>query len=48
MVADLRRILRQDYVDRARVIATWMTKPAVSVAHAADLLEERAGSKCLR
>jgi UDP:flavonoid glycosyltransferase YjiC (YdhE family) len=39
LVADLRRILEPHYVTRAREIATRMTKPAVSDAAAADLLE---------
>ena len=39
LVADLRRILAPQYVTRAREIATRMTKPAESVAAAADLLE---------
>ncbi len=39
LVADLRRILAPHYVTRAREIATQMTKPAESVAAAADLLE---------
>jgi UDP:flavonoid glycosyltransferase YjiC (YdhE family) len=39
LVADLRRILAREYVTRAREIATRMTKPAASVAAAADLLE---------
>jgi UDP:flavonoid glycosyltransferase YjiC (YdhE family) len=39
LVADLRRILDPKYVTRAREIATQMTKPAESVANAADLLE---------
>jgi UDP:flavonoid glycosyltransferase YjiC (YdhE family) len=39
LVADLRRILNPQYVARAREIATQMTKPAESVANAADLLE---------
>jgi len=39
LVADLRRILAPQYVTRAREIATQMTKPAESVAAAADLLE---------
>ena len=39
LVADLRRILAPHYVTRAREIATQMTKPAESVANAADLLE---------
>ena len=40
LVADLRTILAPQYVARARQIATRMTKPAESVATAADLLEE--------
>jgi UDP:flavonoid glycosyltransferase YjiC (YdhE family) len=40
LVADLRRILAPQYVTRAREIATRMTKPADSVAAAADLLED--------
>jgi UDP:flavonoid glycosyltransferase YjiC (YdhE family) len=43
LVADLRRILDPKYVTRAREIATQMTKPAESVATAADLLENFAG-----
>ena len=39
LVADLRTILAPQYVARAREIATLMTKPAESVATAADLLE---------
>jgi UDP:flavonoid glycosyltransferase YjiC (YdhE family) len=39
LVADLRRILAPHYVTRAREIATRMTKPAASVAAAADLVE---------
>jgi len=39
LVADLRTILAPQYVARAREIATQMTKPAESVATAADLLE---------
>ena len=39
LVADLRRILAPQYVARAREIATRMTRPAESVAAAADLLE---------
>ena len=39
LVADLRRILAPQYVTRAREIATRMTKPAASVAAAADLVE---------
>jgi UDP:flavonoid glycosyltransferase YjiC (YdhE family) len=39
LAADLRRILAPQYVTRAREIATRMTKPAVSVTAAADLVE---------
>jgi UDP:flavonoid glycosyltransferase YjiC (YdhE family) len=45
LVADLRRILAPQYVTRAREIATWMTKPAASVAAAADLVEDFARSR---
>jgi UDP:flavonoid glycosyltransferase YjiC (YdhE family) len=45
LVADLRRILAPQYVTRAREIATRMTKPAESVAAAADLLENFARRK---
>jgi UDP:flavonoid glycosyltransferase YjiC (YdhE family) len=40
LVADLRTILAPDYVARAREISTRMSKPAASVAAAADLLED--------
>ncbi|UXA04215.1 glycosyltransferase [Mycobacterium sp. SMC-2] len=40
LVADLRRILTPEYANRARELATRMSKPAESVAAAADLLEE--------
>lgn len=40
LVADLRQILAPEYTTRAREIATRMTKPADSVAAAADLLED--------
>jgi UDP:flavonoid glycosyltransferase YjiC (YdhE family) len=40
LVAELRRILAPQYVARAREIATRMTKPAESVAAAADLVED--------
>jgi UDP:flavonoid glycosyltransferase YjiC (YdhE family) len=43
LVADLRTILAPQYVARAREIATQMTKPAESVATAADLVENFAG-----
>jgi UDP:flavonoid glycosyltransferase YjiC (YdhE family) len=42
LVADLRRILAPEYVTRAGEIAARMTKPAVSVTAAADLLENLA------
>jgi UDP:flavonoid glycosyltransferase YjiC (YdhE family) len=42
LVADLRRILAPQYVNRAREIATRMSKPAASVTMAADLLEDTA------
>jgi UDP:flavonoid glycosyltransferase YjiC (YdhE family) len=42
LVADLRRILAPEYATRAREIAAAMTKPAASVATAADLLEDTA------
>jgi UDP:flavonoid glycosyltransferase YjiC (YdhE family) len=42
LVEDLRTILAPDYVTRAREFATRMTKPAESVAAAADLLEAKA------
>jgi UDP:flavonoid glycosyltransferase YjiC (YdhE family) len=40
LVADLRTILAPQYVTRAREIATQMSKPAASVAAAADLVED--------
>jgi UDP:flavonoid glycosyltransferase YjiC (YdhE family) len=46
LVADLRRILAPQYVNRAREVATRMTKPAASVTTAADLLEEKARLRC--
>ncbi|MGO9154381.1 glycosyltransferase [Mycobacterium sp.] len=42
LVADLRAILAPQYVARAREFATRMTKPAESVANAADLVENLA------
>jgi UDP:flavonoid glycosyltransferase YjiC (YdhE family) len=39
LVADLRTILAPHYITRAREIATRITKPAESVANAADLVE---------
>ena len=40
LAADLRTILAPQYVNRAREVATRMTKPAASVAAAAGLLED--------
>jgi vancomycin aglycone glucosyltransferase len=40
LVADLRSILNPQYITRAREVGAHMTKPAVSVASAADLLED--------
>ena len=40
LVADLRSILDPQCITRAREVAAQMTKPAVSVASAADLLED--------
>jgi UDP:flavonoid glycosyltransferase YjiC (YdhE family) len=45
LVADLRTILEPRYATRAREIATRMTKPAESVATAADLVENFARLK---
>jgi UDP:flavonoid glycosyltransferase YjiC (YdhE family) len=45
LVADLRTILAPQYVTRAREIATQMTKPAESVAAAADLMENFARTR---
>jgi len=42
LVADLRSILNPECATRARELATKMTKPAESVARAADLLEDAA------
>jgi UDP:flavonoid glycosyltransferase YjiC (YdhE family) len=42
LVADLRLILAPHYTTRAREVATQMTKPAESLASAADLLEDTA------
>ncbi|KLO35335.1 glycosyltransferase [Mycobacterium nebraskense] len=44
LVADLHSLLATDYAARAREVATAMTKPAESVAKAADLLEDAARS----
>lgn len=46
LVADMRRILAPEYLTRAREVAARMTKPADSVARAADLVEDFARSKC--
>jgi UDP:flavonoid glycosyltransferase YjiC (YdhE family) len=45
LVADLRTILAPEYLSRAREIATRMTRPAESVAVAADRLEDFARLK---
>jgi UDP:flavonoid glycosyltransferase YjiC (YdhE family) len=45
LVADLRQILAPQYVTRAREVATRMTKPAESVANAANLMEKLARSR---
>jgi UDP:flavonoid glycosyltransferase YjiC (YdhE family) len=45
LVADLRTILAPQYIDRARSLATRMTRPAESVAAAADLMEDFARRK---
>jgi UDP:flavonoid glycosyltransferase YjiC (YdhE family) len=45
LVADLRRILAPQYVARAREIAARMSKPATSIAAAADLVENFARLK---
>jgi UDP:flavonoid glycosyltransferase YjiC (YdhE family) len=45
LIADLRTILAPQYLDRARELATRMTKPAESISAAADLVESSAGSK---
>ncbi|OBI76400.1 glycosyltransferase [Mycobacterium sp. E740] len=47
LAKDLRQILAPQYVSRAREIATRMTKPAESVANAADLLEKSARAGCI-
>jgi len=44
LVADLRRILAPQYLNRARELATRMTQPAESVTAAADLVENFARS----
>jgi UDP:flavonoid glycosyltransferase YjiC (YdhE family) len=46
LVADLRTVLAPQYVTRAREVAARMTKPADSVAAAADLLEDFARQRC--
>jgi UDP:flavonoid glycosyltransferase YjiC (YdhE family) len=45
LVADLRTILAAQYAARAREIATQMTKPADSVAAAADFAEDFARAR---
>ncbi|WP_179474939.1 glycosyltransferase [Mycolicibacterium vinylchloridicum] len=46
LVADLRRIVAPQYVDRAREVASQMSNPAESAAVAADRVEEFAISRC--
>ncbi|OMC42133.1 glycosyl transferase family 1 [Mycobacterium sp. IS-2888] len=48
LVADLRTVLAPEYVARARELATEMSKPADSIATAADLLEDFARSRRVR
>jgi UDP:flavonoid glycosyltransferase YjiC (YdhE family) len=45
LVEDLREILSHECATRARTLAARMTKPAESVARAADLLEDAAGRR---
>jgi UDP:flavonoid glycosyltransferase YjiC (YdhE family) len=45
LVDDLRTILAPEYLDRARELATGMTKPAENVVAAADLVERFAASR---
>jgi UDP:flavonoid glycosyltransferase YjiC (YdhE family) len=45
LVTGLRKILARAYVDRARELATRLTKPADSVATTADLVENLARRK---
>ena len=47
LVADLRTVLATDYVNRARELATRLTKPAESVTAAADLMEKFARPRCV-
>ena len=42
LVSDLRTVLEPRYAERAREVATYMTKPAESVSAAADLVESLA------
>jgi UDP:flavonoid glycosyltransferase YjiC (YdhE family) len=46
LVADLRQLLMPEYATRARKLSMQMTKPAESVANAADLVEKFARSQC--
>lgn len=48
LVAQLRRLLTPQYASRAQEFATRMTKPAESVAAAADLLEAAASGRRVR
>jgi UDP:flavonoid glycosyltransferase YjiC (YdhE family) len=47
LVEDLRRILAPEYATQARELSTRMTKPADSIARAADLLQDLARSRRL-
>jgi UDP:flavonoid glycosyltransferase YjiC (YdhE family) len=46
LVADLRRIVAPQYVERAREVASQMSNPAESAAAAADRVEEFAIARC--
>ncbi|MGV9800276.1 glycosyltransferase [Mycobacterium sp. NPDC003449] len=46
LTADLRRILAEDYLTRARRLASAMTTPGQSVISAADAVENFASSRC--
>ncbi len=48
LVSDLRTILTPEYINRAREVATQMTKTEVSVSRAADLLEVAARQRVPR
>jgi UDP:flavonoid glycosyltransferase YjiC (YdhE family) len=48
LVADLRSILNPQYLTRARAVGALVTKPAVSAASAADLLEDAGSLRWVR